>query len=212
MSNKELELSSISKKLSLISDSDWVAIRFEKEIPASDIKHARFCEAVYKARRTRISLFFGDICCEGAKRCFGWLKNSDEKLSKRLAEKIGMTQNISLELIKQVPVLNEEFSGISLGKDIDGDVYISYINPESAMKLIRCWQKITGNNLKTEISGIMSVCGNVAVKSYLNKNISISFGCPDSREYGSIEKGQLVIGIPRNIVMRLCEYNVNNQL
>ena len=183
MSNKELELSSISKKLSLISDSDWVAIRFEKEIPASDIKHARFCEAVYKAQNTRIFLSFGDICCEGAKRCFGWLKNSDERLAQRLAEKIGMTQNISLELIKQVPVLNEEFSGISLGKDIDGDVYISYINPKSAMKLVRYWQKITGNNLNTEISSIMSVCGNVAVESYINKNISFSFGCPDSREY-----------------------------
>ena len=208
MSNKELEFGSICKKLSLISNSDWVAIKFEKKNPASDIKHIRFCEAVYKAHNTQISLAFGDICCEGAKRCFGWLNNSDEKLAQRLAEKIGMTQKISLELITKVPVLNEEFSGISLGKDINGDVYISYINPESAMKLVRCWQKITGNNLKTEISGIMSVCGNVAVKSYINKNISISFGCPDSREYGSIKEEQLVIGIPHNIALRICEINV----
>ena len=208
MSNKEFKLRSICENLSRISDSDWVAIKFEKEIPASDIKHVRFCEAVYKALNVCKSLSFSDICCEGAKRCFGSLKNSDEKLAQRLAEKIGMTQNVSLELIKNVPVLNEKFSGISLGKDIDGDVYISYINPESAMKLIRCWQKTTGNNLNTEISGIMSVCGNVAVKSYNNKNISISFGCPDSREYGCIKEGQLVIGIPRNIALRLCEINV----
>lgn len=208
MSNKKLELSSICKKLSRISDSEWVAIKFEKEISASNIKHVRFCEAVYKAQHARIPLSFGDICCEGAKRCFGWLKNSDEKLAKRLAEKIGMTQDISLELIKKVPVLNEEFSGISLDKNIDGDVYISYINPESAMKLVRYWQKTTGSNLNTDISGIMSVCGNVAVKSYINKTISVSFGCPDSREYGSIKKGQLVIGIPRNIALRIYEVNV----
>ena len=208
MSNKELELGSICKKLSLISDSEWLAIKFEKEVSDSDIKHVRFCEAVYKAQDMRISLSFSDICCEGAKRCFGWHKNSDEKLAQKLAKKIGMTQSISLELIKNVPILNEEFTGISLGKDIDGDVYISYISPESAMKMVRCWQKTTGSNLNTEISGIMSVCGNVAVKSYINKNISISFGCPDSREYGNIKKGQLVIGIPDNIALRICEVNV----
>ena len=208
MSNKELDLSSICKKLSIISDSDWVAIKFEKQITSNDTEHFKFCEAVYKVKNRCISLPFNNICCEGAKRCFGWLKNSDEKLAQKLADKIGMTQNISLDLIKRVPVLNEEFSGVSLGKDIDGDVYISYISPESAMKLVRCWQKITGNNLNTEISGIMSVCGNVAVKSYINKNISISFGCPDSREYGSIKEEQLVIGIPHNIALRLCEINV----
>jgi len=208
MSNKELELSSICKKLSRISDSDWVAIKFEKQITSNDTEHLKFCEAVYKAKNRRISLPFNNICCEGAKRCLGCLKNNDVKLAQRLAEKIGMTQNISLELIKNVPVLNEEFSGISLGKYIDSDVYISYINPESAMKLVRCWQKTTGSNLNTEISGIMSVCGNVAVKSYINKNISVSFGCPDSREYGSIKKGQLVIGIPHNIALRICEVNI----
>ena len=138
----------------------------------------------------------------------GELYRNWEKLAQKLAKKIGMTQSISLELIKNVPILNEEFTGISLGKDIDGDVYISYISPESAMKMVRCWQKTTGSNLNTEISGIMSVCGNVAVKSYINKNISISFGCPDSREYGSIKEGQLVIGIPRNTELRLCEINV----
>jgi uncharacterized protein (DUF169 family) len=67
-------------------------------------------------------------------------------------------------LIRKVPVITEDFSGISLNKDIVGDVYISYASPESAMKLVRSWQKMTGQNLDMEISGIMSICGNVAVK------------------------------------------------
>ncbi len=115
-----------------------------------------------------------------------------------------MEQDAAFELIRSVPVLNEKVSGISLGKDIKGDVYISYVSPESAMKLIRCWQKMTSRNLNAEISGIMSVCGNVAVKSFIKQKISISFGCPDSREYGGIEKGELVIGIPHNIAFSLC--------
>ena len=92
-------------------------------------------------------------------------------------------------------------------KDIDGDVYISYATPESTMKMVRSWQTITGRNLDTEISGIMSVCGNVAVKSYIDQKISISFGCPDSRKYGGIAKEQLVIGLPHKIALRICVSN-----
>ncbi len=204
MSNKELELNTICKKLSQISGSDWVAIKFEKQIPVNDIEPMRFCEAVYRAQNKRISLSLPNVCCDGAKRCFGWLKNNDVKLAKRLSEKTGMDQDVAYELIRSVPVLNEKITGISLGKDIQGDVYLSYASPESAMKLIRYWQKMTSQNLNTEISGIMSVCGNVAVKSFLEQKISISFGCPDSREYGAIEKEQLVIGLPHNIASSIC--------
>jgi len=195
------------KKLSQISGSDWVAVKFEKEIIANDIEPVRFCEAVYKSQNKPISLSFSNICCDGAKRCFGWLKDNDVKLAQRLSEKTSIGQDVACELIKSVPVLNEKFSGISLGRDIDGDVYISYASPESAMKLIRSWQTITGHNLDTEISGIMSVCGNVAVKSYIDQKISISFGCPDSRKYGGIAKEQLVIGLPHKVALRICVSN-----
>ncbi|OHB59542.1 MAG: hypothetical protein A2167_04165 [Planctomycetes bacterium RBG_13_46_10] len=208
MSNKELQLNQICKRLSQISASTWVAIKFEKQIPANDIEPVRFCEAVYKAQNKRISLSLPNVYCDGARRCFGWLKNNDAKLAQRLSEKTGIGQDVACELIRSVPVPNEKFSGISLSKDIDGDVYISYASPESAMKLVRCWQKMTGRNLDTEISGIMFVCGNVAVKSHIDQKISISFGCPDSRKYGGIEKEQLVIGIPHNVALRICVINI----
>jgi len=207
MSNKEPEPNKICIKLSQISDSTWVAIKFEKEIIANDIEPVRFCEAVYKAQKKPISLSLPNICCDGAKRCFGWLKDNDVKLAQRLSEKTSIGQDVACELIKSVPVLNEEFSGISLGRDIDGDVYISYASPESAMKLVRSWQTITGHNLDTEISGIMSVCGNVAVKSYIDQKISISVCCPDSRKYGGIAKEQLVIGLPYKVALRICVSN-----
>jgi uncharacterized protein (DUF169 family) len=204
MSNKELELNLLCRRLAKISGSDWVAIKFRKQIPGNDIEPLRFCEAVSKAKNKQISLSVFHVCCDGAKRCFGWLKNNDEKLAQGLSRKTGMEQDAAYELIRSVPVLNDKISGISLGKDIEGDVYISYACPKSAMKVIRCWQKMTGRNLNTEISGIMSVCGNVAVKSFLKQKISISFGCPDSRKYGGIENGELVIGIPHNIAFSLC--------
>jgi uncharacterized protein (DUF169 family) len=174
---------------------------------AADVGPVRFCEAAYKAQSRNVSLSLDNVCCDGARRCFGWLKSSDMKLAERLSQKTGMDQDLAYQLIRSVPVLNEKIIGISLGKNIQGDVYISYASPESAMRLVRYWQKMTGQNLGTEISCIMSVCGNVAVKSYVDQKISISFGCPDSRENGGIEKSQLVIGLPHNIAFRICRIN-----
>jgi uncharacterized protein (DUF169 family) len=204
MSKNTSELNLLCDGLAKISGSDWVAIKFERQIPAYDIEALRFCEAVYRAKNKHISLSLCHVCCDGARRCFGGLKNNDVKLAKGLSEKTGIDQDAAYELVRRVPVLNDKISGISLGKDIEGDVYISYASPKSAMKIIRCWQKMTRHSLNVEISGIMSVCGNVAVKSFTKQRISISFGCPDSREYGGIENGELVIGIPHNIGLSIC--------
>jgi len=204
MSNEQPTLNHICNRLSQISSSDWVAVKFQEHMSVADAEPVRFCEAVYKAQKKSVALSFDNVCCDGARRCFGWLKNNDMKLAKRLSQKTAIDQDVAYELIKNVPVLNENIVGISLGTNIQGDVYISYANPESAMKLVRDWQKMTSQNLRVEISGIMSVCGNVAVRSCLGQSISISFGCPDSRELGGIEKEQLVIGIPYNIASSLC--------
>jgi len=204
MSNEQLTLNHICKRLSQISNSKWVAVKFQEQMSSADTEPIRFCEAVYKAQKKNVSLSFNNVCCDGARRCFGWLRNNDIKLAKRLSQKTGMDQDVAYGLIKSVPVLNENIVGISLGADIQGDVYISYASPESTMKTVRDWQKMTSRNLRVDISGIMSVCGNVAVRSYLGQSISISFGCSDSREYGGVEKDQLVIGIPYNIASSLC--------
>jgi uncharacterized protein (DUF169 family) len=196
-------LNRISERMSQMSRSWWVAVKFQEQMSSADTEPIGFCEAVHKAREKNVSLSFNNVCCDGARRCFGWLKDSDIELAKRLSRKTAIDHDAACELIKGVPVLNENIAGISLGAHIQGDVYISYASPESAMKVIRDWQKLTSQNPRVDISSFMSVCGNVAVRSYLGQCISISFGCPDSREYGGIEKGQLVIGIPYNIASKL---------
>ena len=197
-------MNTICKTLSQMSHSSWVAVKFQERISSPGIGSMRFCEAVHEAQKKNVSLSLKDTCCDGARRCFGWLKNRDKELAQRLSQKTNIDQEVAFGLIKKVPVLNKNIAGISLGVHIQGDVYISYASPESVMKMIRDWQKMTGQNLRVDISGIMSVCGNVAVRSYLGQCISLSFGCLDSREYGGIEKGQLVMGLPYNIASRLC--------
>jgi len=204
MPNEPSTLNQICKRLSQISSSEWIAVKFQGQSSAPIDGPIRFCEAVYKAQKKNVSLTCDSLCCDGARRCFGWLKDNDMKLAQRLSQKADMGHDIAYELIRSVPVLNESIIRIALGMDIQGDVFISYASPESAMKLVRNWQKMTSQNLRVDISGIMSVCGNVAVRSYLEQSISISFGCPDSREYGGIKKEQLVIGLPYNIASSLC--------
>ncbi|MEJ2704738.1 MAG: DUF169 domain-containing protein [Sedimentisphaerales bacterium] len=206
MSNEQSTLNQICKTLSQMSHSSWVAVNFQERISSPAIAPMRFCEAVHEAQKNNVSLSPNNLCCDGARRCFGWLKNRDEELAQRLSPKTNTDQEVAYGLIKKVPVLNKNIVGISLGVDIRGDVYISYVNPESAMRIVRKWQQMTSENLRVDISGIMSVCGNVAVRSHLGQCISLSFGCPDSREYGGIEKGQLVMGLPYNIASKLLRY------
>ena len=186
-----------------ISHSSWVAVKFQERISFPGIASMRFCEAVHKAQKENLSLSPANLCCDGARRCFRWLKDSDKELAQRLSRKTNLDQGVAYGLIKNVPILNKNTTEICLGVHIQGDVYISYASPEAVMKMIRNWQKMTIQNLRVDISGIMSVCGNVAVRSYLGQCISISFGCPDSREYGGIEQDQLVIGLPYDIASKL---------
>jgi len=47
---------------------------------------------------------------------------------------------------------------------------------------------------------MMSICGGVAAKAYLKREICISFGCQDSRKYADIGRENLVVGIPKNLL------------
>ena len=203
----EIAARQVCKDLSKISNSEWIAIKFKNDLKENDIQHVRFCEAVTMAFDKDILLFPHSISCDGAKRTFGWIRDFDSELSHRLSAKIGINVDDAAELVKSVPVLPEFFSGIMLSKKIIGDIYISYLTPGSAMKFVRALQKSSKNDLCTQISSIMSVCGNIAVRTFLEQRICVSFGCPDSREYGGIRDDQLVIGIPYNIACRIIASN-----
>ena len=110
---------------------------------------------------------------------------------------------IACNLISSVPVVNNPCSAISLSQDDNADVFITYTAPKSATQFVRLWQKVTSQNLNIEMSGIMSVCGNTVVRSYINQEICLSLGCPDSRKYGGIKRDQLVIRIPNRLAKLL---------
>lgn len=113
---------------------------------------------------------------------------------------MGTSVAIARKAIANVPVLREEYEAVWVGSDTEPDVYVSYVLPETAMHLVRFWQRAYGENLPVGVSGIMAVCGSAVVNSYVHHTISLSFGCPDSRQYGRIRPEQLVVAIPPDLL------------
>jgi uncharacterized protein (DUF169 family) len=193
--------------LEQVTDTQWIGVKFLKHLPASRDRvyssAMRFCEAVCKARRGHMDLPPEMIRCEGAKRAFGWMKNRDETLALKLSEKTGINGDRALELVREVPVLGYSYAGIRVGDSTNPDVLVTYVRPEAAMRLVRLWETATGHSLSVGISSIMAVCGNAVVKAYTTQSISISFGCPDSRQYGGIQPEEMVIAVPAGLLNRL---------
>jgi uncharacterized protein (DUF169 family) len=190
--------------LEQVTDTPWIGIQFLEHLPAGrDCTHSgtmRFCEAVRQASSSAVCLSPEMICCEGAKRAFGWTKDKDDALALKLSERIGMKLDRAQELVGQVPVLGHPYVGIRVGDCTSPDVLVTYARPEAAMRLVRYWETAVGHSLRVDVSSIMAVCGNAVVKAYMSQSISISFGCPDSRQYGGIQPEEMVIAMPAGLL------------
>lgn len=187
--------------------TQWIGVKFLNHLTADGscvrFSTMRFCEAVCRAGHGGIELSPEMICCDGAKRAFAWAKNKDEALALHLSEKAGMSEENARKLIQQVPVLGFPYAGIHVGPSVNPDLLVTYVRPEAAMRLVRFWETTTGHSLHTNISSIMAVCGNAVVKAYMNQSISISFGCPDSRQHGGIHPEEMVIAVPTGLLHRI---------
>jgi len=178
----------------------WTKVKFYKKMPDNPdykiIKGVRFCEAIVKARLSSVILKSSDISCAGAKYTFGW----DHQVGEEIINACCVKRHISFDTAKSIllasPQLEIPSAAIGLNTDDKTDLLISYPQPEQFMNLLKVFQQSKGENLTVSLSSIMGVCGNVAVKTYLEGRISISFGCDDSREYGRISPDRLAVGIP----------------
>jgi len=48
----------------------------------------------------------------------------------------------------------------------------------------------------------LSICGNVFANCYANQNVSVSFGCPESRKHGGVDKEEVIIGFPASVARK----------
>jgi uncharacterized protein (DUF169 family) len=192
------------QRLSAEKALQWTSVKFLERVPRDmtllSRRDNRFCEAVSRSGEGEWILTPDTVCCQGAQRCLGWLKGADQELAGRLAGKMGTSVVMARKAIADVPVLGGEFEAVWVGSDTEPDVYVSYVVPETAMQIVRFWQRAYGKNLPITVSGVMAVCGSAVVNSYVNHTISLSFGCPDSRQYGGIRPEQLVVATPPDLL------------
>lgn len=181
----------------------WTKVRFYKEEP--EIKRLkrgkgiRFCEAVGRARLSPLILDKESISCPGARYVFGWDNNLKEKMIKACGERRSISKEKAESILDKIPLLPQGFKYIGLNLGGEPDLVISYPQPEQFMNLLKAYQNHQGENLDISLSSVVSVCGNIAVRTFLGQEINISFGCDDSREYGNIGRDRLVVGIPKRL-------------
>ena len=162
-------------------------------------KTMKFCEAVKYSFNIPIRLINTNLGCPGARRSAGFDKNDEH-----LAEIISKNNNIPLsdvtDTLNLIPAL-QNIHHINLGlteymeKEIKPDLYILYVKSDIATNLIHHLER---HEIAPSVPpySLLSVCGNVFANCYINRKVSISFGCPESIKYGGIEKDEVVLGLP----------------
>ena len=172
----------------------------ETHIPAPQAP-LRFCEAVRLAFDKPLLIKAEDLNCPGSKRSMG-LFFEDETLMKNIHQESGIDPGMIRKAVNDIPRLDKPPESILLGideemeKEIRPDLFILFLQPARVMELMKLYAlKLKQFPLIRPFS-FMSVCGNVFVSTYKNRDFCISFGRPDSRKYAGLADDLVVAGIP----------------
>jgi uncharacterized protein (DUF169 family) len=87
----------------------------------------------------------------------------------------------------------------------DPQVVIIVASPWAMLKLSQGTLFRVGGRIEAEFAGIQSVCADACAQTYLNGKINFSLGCDGSRKFSGIEDGEMVMGIPAEILPELVE-------
>ncbi|MFC1787556.1 DUF169 domain-containing protein [Halobacteriota archaeon] len=182
-----------------------VAVKFNfSENASADMPNEplKYCEAVSRVMKTSKSMLLDGehISCPAARGILGFRACDQCTMGdcvKELVENgIFANEEHALKALTSISRLTRRPQSISLStNETMPDVYIFYLRPMEFMKIVQAYQRLTGEEIKLNLSGIMSICGNCTVKPYLTNQLCVSFGCSESREYGGITDDELVVGL-----------------
>ncbi len=112
--------------------------------------------------------------------------------------------------IDRVPHLdtNETFATLYAPLEktpFDPQVILIVANAWSMLKLAQSSLFRIGGRINAEFAGIQSVCSDACAQTYLNGQVNFSLGCDGSRKFSGIEDGEMVIGIPAELLPQITE-------
>jgi len=96
-------------------------------------------------------------------------------------------------------IFKKPFEYIGLNTKGKPDLIISFSTPEKIKELIKIYNYRNGGNLDVSLNSVMPICGGIAVKSYLEGKVILSFGCDDSCKFSGLGRDTLAIGIPNRL-------------
>jgi len=183
--------------------SHWIKIKFYREKPimkeAKSLKGVRFCEATKEAIIHPVLLDKTSINCQGAQYAFGWRSNYKTELLQSCYGKRQAQRDVLELMLTQIPYFKKPFEYIGLNTEGVPDLIMSYMPPGEVMNLVKMYHNHKGANLDISLCTMMSICGGIAVRTYLEEKISFSFGCDDSRKFADMRRENLAVGIPRKL-------------
>ncbi len=170
-------------------------------------REVRFCEAVHYSFNLPIEINDQTLSCPGARRTFGY-DNQGRDLVKMISDNTGIPKSQVNKALNEIPVFDIPVENIILGVPADleeelmPDVYIAYTHPHRVMDFIHHAAQKSIKPVFPPYS-IHSICGNIFSRAYHNQEITISFGCPESRNFGGVGKDEAIVGIPQKMARNL---------
>jgi uncharacterized protein (DUF169 family) len=213
------ETSETVKKLLKLSGSP-VAFRFvtrKEDIPSGMEeldKTMRHCAMVGLARKEG-RIFFspaGKHECNGGAWALGLREITDSLKSGDFYFKLGKFESSAAckRTIDRVPHLQTLETYATLYAPLektpfDPQVVLIVTNPWSMLKLAQSCLFRIGGRIHAEFAGIQSVCSDACAQTYLNGQVNFSLGCDGSRKFSGIEDGEMVIGIPAELLPEITD-------
>ncbi|MDD1678611.1 MAG: DUF169 domain-containing protein [Methanomicrobiales archaeon] len=77
--------------------------------------------------------------------------------------------------------------------------------PRAMLKLAQSSLFRLGGRLTAQMAGIQSVCSDATAQTYLTGKLNVSLGCDGSRKYSGIADGEMVAGIPAELLPEISE-------
>ena len=170
-------------------------------------KRMKFCEAVDYSFKVPIQIHKHNLDCPGARRNVGFDKE-DDKLAKSISDNTHIPLKYILLALQKIPIAKTNVYNIALGLTeemeqlVQPDLFIIYTQPVNIMQIIHNYAKMGIQPVISPYS-LLSICGNVFIRSYQEQNINISFGCPESRKFGGIDNEEIVVGVPYEMAFHI---------
>ncbi len=201
-------MENINWKMSRKFGSHWIKVKFYQNKPqerdVKQLENVRFCQATRLSVIQPLILDKPSINCPGAQHAFGW-SDSPEAFLKNCREKNNVSLDTLQSILSGADSFKEPIRYIGLNTGGVPDLVLSYVTPAQAMTIVRAYQEATGKNLDISLCGMMSICGGVAVRTYVSEDVTFSFGCKESRQWADLGQDIMAVGVPR----RLFELFVN---